>query len=204
MSKIAQSKYKISRSLEVALWGGTKDAYNKKNYFPGQHGPVVARKITSHSVQLKAKQKLKRYYNIFEKQFRKIFSVASQKKGNVSENLIELLERRLDAILYRSNIASSIFAAGQLISHGHIMVNNKKVDIRSYTLKDNDVVAVRERAKNLTVIKQALSKAKNTVPDYIKVGNDGLSVTFLRKPTPSEVPYEAVMEPHLIVEFYSK
>jgi small subunit ribosomal protein S4 len=203
MSKRTQAKYKIDRRLGVNLWGRPKSPFNVRNYRPGQHGKAQT-KPSDYCIQLRAKQKLKGYYGyVGEKQFRKTYQEAVRRKGDTSENLIELLERRLDAVVYRMKFAITIFSARQLISHGHVKVNGKKVDIASYQLKDGDEVSVVERMKDNVNVMNALSTNERDVPDYMEVDGKGKG-KFIRAPKLADVPYPVIMEPHLVVEFYSR
>ena len=181
MTRILKSKYKIDRRLRCNLWGRPK------------------------SNQLMAKQKLRCHYGyITEKQFRNLFFKASKLKGNTSENLIELLERRLDAAIYRMKFVTTIFAARQFVSHGHINVNGKKVTIPSYSLKDGDVVEVKEKSKEVPIVLEAISSTERDTPEYLSVDYDKMKGTFLKGPKPDEVPYPVVMEPNLVIEYYSR
>jgi len=202
MSKIKKSRFKRSRSLGVSLHGEAKDAFNFKNYKPGQHGQDVHRKISTYSVQLAEKQKLRFVYDIREEQFRKIFIRSSRQKGDTSSNLIAFLEYRLDAVVYRANFASTFGKVKQMISHKHILVNGKSVNIRSYVLKDGDVVSVCPKAQNLDYVKIAVTNAERRIPDYLQL-IDGNSIKVVRKPAFSEVPYAFVVDPQLVVEWYS-
>lgn len=206
MTKIVSSKYKISRRLGVSLWGDSKDPYHKKNYPPGQHGASLAgqRRKTVHGTQLQAKQKLKGYYHLTEKQFKRTYLEARRMKGNTSENLVGLLERRLDAVVYRLNLAPSIFAAKQLVSHKHVLVNGKKVNICSYLVKEGDVIELGKKAKDMAVCIETVQKMERTIPEYLKFETKEMKGSFVRVPAFADIPYAAVMEPNLIVEFYSK
>ncbi len=205
MTKIISSKYKASRRLGVSLWGDGKDAFNKRNYRPGQHGQNAMIKVSDYGLHLKAKQKLKCHYGrINEKQFKNVFALAQKMKGNTGENFVGLLERRLDAIIYRMNIAPTIFAARQFVTHGHIRVNGKKADIPSMKLKEGDVIELKESAKQIPVILETISKQGKTVPNYVSFDVDSLSGKFIRVPGISDVPYPFEVEVHLVVELYSK
>lgn len=205
MSKRLNRKFGISRRLGVNLWGRAKDPVNTRNFPPGAHGTLGYRKLTDFGVQLQAKQKLKKYYgNITEKQFRKIYQEASRRKGDTSENLIGLLESRLDAVVYRAKFAPTPFAARQFVNHKHILVNGKVVNIPSYRLKAGDVVEVKESSKQLIVVQAAMQSPERSVPDYIQVDEQKLQATYMKVPEFSEVPYPVIMEPHLVVEFYSR
>lgn len=205
MTKIINSKYKASRRLGVSLWGDSKDAFNTRNYRPGQHGQNSVVKTSDYGLHLKAKQKLKCHYGrINEKQFRNTFTLAQKMKGNTGENFIALLERRLDAVIYRMNIAPTIFAARQFVAHGHIKVNGKKVNIPSIRLKEGDVIELKELAKQIPVILETTSKQGNIVPSYLTFDSNSLSGQFVRIPVISDVPYPFEPEVHLVVELYSR
>jgi small subunit ribosomal protein S4 len=205
MTKRAESKYKINRRLGVNLWGRAKSPISKREYGPGQHGQRRKNKPTDFGVQLMAKQKLKGYYgNIGEKTFRKYYEEAVRRKGDTSENLIDLLERRLDCVIYRMKLAITPFAARQFVNHGHILVNGKRLNIASYLVKDNDTIEVKEKSKQLTVLLDATQNAERDVPEYIEVDHRSMRGKFLRSPKLSDVPYPVQMEPNLVVEFYSR
>ena len=204
MTKRAESKYKINRRLGANLWGRPKSPVNKRDYSPGQHGQR-RKKPTDFGTQLMAKQKLKGYYgNIGEKQFRKYYEEAVRRKGDTSENLIELLERRLDAVCYRMKFAITPFAARQFVSHGHVTVNGKRVNVASYQVRDNDVVEVKERSKQLAMVLDAAQTTERDVPEYVQVDHRAMKGQFVRAPKLSDVPYPVQMEPNLVVEFYSR
>ena len=205
MTKRAESKYKINRRLGVNLWGRAKSPISKREYGPGQHGQRRKNKPTDFGVQLMATQKLKGYYgNIGEKTFRKYYEEAVRRKGDTSENLIDLLERRLDCVIYRMKLAITPFAARQFVNHGHILVNGKRLNIASYLVKDNDTIEVKEKSKQLTVLLDATQNAERDVPEYIEVDHRAMRGKFLRSPKLSDVPYPVQMEPNLVVEFYSR
>jgi small subunit ribosomal protein S4 len=205
MTKRVESKYKINRRLGVNLWGRAKSPINKREYGPGQHGQRRKQKPTDFGVQLMAKQKLKGYYgNISEKQFRKYYDEAVRRKGDTSENLVELLERRLDAVIYRMKFAITPFAARQFVNHGHVLVNGKRVNIPSFLVKDGDEIEVREKSKQLAVVLDATQSAERDVPDYMEVDHRTMKGRFGRAPKLSDVPYPVTMEPNLVVEFYSR
>lgn len=205
MSKIINAKFKISRRLGVSLWGSAKDPFLTKNYPPGQHGANIQRRKTDHGVQLQAKQKLKGYYGyITEKQFFRTFQKAHKMRGNTSELLVGLLESRLDTVVYRLNFAPTIFAARQIVSHKHVLVNGKCVNIPSYRLKENDVISIKEKSKTLNIIIEANQKMERSVPSYLTVDEKDMKGSFLRMPNLADIPYACQMEPHLVVEFYSK
>jgi len=205
VTKIVRSKYKASRRLGVSLWGDSKDAFNTRNYRPGQHGQNTMIKSSDYGLHLKAKQRIKCHYGrITEKQFRNIFAFAQKMKGNTGENFVGLLESRLDAIVYRMNIAPTIFCARQLVSHGHIKVNGRKADIASMRLKEGDVVEIKESSKQITVIQESVSKQGQTTADYVSFDVDSLTGKYLRVPTISDVRYPFTPEVHLVVELYSR
>ncbi len=205
MSKRLESKFKINRRLGVNLWGRAKSPVNKRDYGPGQHGQRRKSKPSDFSVQLMAKQKLKGYYgNIGEKQFRKYYDEAVRRRGDTSENLIELLERRLDATVYRLKFALTPFAARQFVNHGHVLVNGKRVNIPSYLLRDGDEIEIREKSKQLAAVLDAAQSAERDVPEYLEVDHRAMKAKFGRAPKLSDVPYPVTMEPNLVVEFYSR
>ena len=204
MTKRAESKYKINRRLGVNLWGRPKSSINNREYPPGQHGQR-RRKVSDFGTQLMAKQKLKGYYgNIGERQFRRIYEEATRLRGDTVENLIGLLERRLDAVIYRMKFVPTVFAARQFVSHGHVNVNGKRVNIPSYQVKEGDVIEVREKAKNFAVVLEAIESPERETPEYMEVDARALKGTFVRQPKLADVPYPVRMEPHLVVEFYSR
>ena len=205
MTKRLNSKHKVDRRLKVNLWGRPKSPFNSRAYPPGQHGQNKSAKPSDFGNQLQAKQKLKSYYgNINERQFRNIYKKALMKKGDSAENLIGLLERRLDAVVYRSKLSTTIFAARQLINHGHVRVNGKKVNISSYQLKEEETIEVKEKSKKLALIDVALANKEREVPEYLSVDEKNKKVTFVRTPKFEEVPYPIVMEPNLVIEYYSR
>lgn len=204
MTKRAESKYKINRRLGVNLWGRAKSPVNKRDYGPGQHGQRRKNKPTDFGIQLMAKQKLKGYYgNITEKQFAKTYDEAARRKGNTSENLIGLLESRLDAVVYRAKFVPTVWAARQFVSHGHVLVNGKKVDIASYRVKPEDVVTVKEKSRNMALVLEAQQSSERDVPDYLELSDRSFSVRYVRVPELSDVPYAVKMEPNLVVEYYA-
>jgi small subunit ribosomal protein S4 len=204
MSKRHSAKYKIDRRMGENIWGRPKSPINARSYGPGQHGQRRKQKISDFGLQLKAKQKLKGYYgNLTEKQFSRIYEEAARRKGNTSENLISLLESRLDAIVYRAKFVPTPFAARQFVNHGHILVNGKRVNIPSYRVKVGDVVQVRERSRNMALVLEALQLAERDTPDYVEVDAKAMTAKYIRMPELAEVPYPVKMEPHLVVEFYA-
>jgi len=205
VSKRNNRKFGISRRLGVNLWGRTKDPVNSRNFPPGAHGTLGYKKLTDFGVQLQAKQKLKKYYgNITERQFRKIYQEAARRKGDTSENLIGLLESRLDAVVYRAKFAPTVFAARQFVNHKHVTVNGKVVNIPSYRLKPGDVVEVRDAFKQSLIVLQAQQSNERGVPEYIQLDEGKAQASYIRMPEFAEVPYPVVMEPNLVVEFYSR
>jgi small subunit ribosomal protein S4 len=204
MTKRVQSKYKINRRLGVNLWGRPRSPINKREYGPGQHGQR-RRKPSDFGLQLFAKQKLKGYYgNIGEKQFRRYYAKAVQLRGDTGEQLVGLLERRLDAVVYRAKFVPTVFSARQFVSHGHVMVNGKRVNIPSYQVKEGDVVEVREKSRQIPMVMDASESPERDVPDYISVDGRKMAATFVRTPKLEDVPYPVKMEPNLVVEFYSR
>lgn len=198
------SKYKIDRRLGVNLWGRPKSPINKRDYRPGEHGQRRG-KPSDYGVQLMAKQKLKGYYgSISEKQFRKYYKEADRRPGDTSENLIGLLESRLDAIVYRAKFAPTVFSSRQLVNHGHVVVNGKRVNIPSYKVKLGDVVEIREKSKQMTIVLDAVELAEREVPDYVAVDHNKLKAEYIYIPKLADVPYPVQMEPNLVVEFYSR
>ena len=204
MSKRQSSKYKINRRLSVNLWGRPKSPFNIREYGPGQHGQR-RRKGSDYGTQLRAKQQLRGYYgNINEKQFRRIYAEAVLAGGDTSEQLIGLLERRLDIVIYRMLFVPTVFAARQLISHGHVMVNGRRVNIPSYRLREGDAVEVRQKSKQHPVVLEAIQTPERDVPDYMEVDFEKLKGTFIRTPLLSDVPFPVQMEPNLVIEYYSR
>jgi len=205
MTKRHEAKYKIDRRMGQNVWGRPKSPINHREYGPGQHGQRRKGKLSDYGVQLRAKQKLRGYYgNISERQFRGIYTEARRSKGDTGAHMVGLLERRLDAMIYRAKFVPTVFAARQFISHGHISVNGKRVTIPSYRLKLNEVVEVREKAKQLALVLEATGLAERDVPDYIEVDHGKLTAKLTRIPTLTEIPYPVQMEPHLVVEYYSR
>ncbi|WP_022727183.1 30S ribosomal protein S4 [Fodinicurvata sediminis] len=204
MSKRLSSKYKIDRRMGENLWGRPKSPVNRRQYAPGQHGQR-RRKPSDYGTQLFAKQKLKGYYgNIGERQFRRYYEEAVRRRGDTGENLIELLERRLDAVVYRSKFVPTVFAARQFVNHGHVMVNGQRVNVPSYQVRDGDVVEIKQKSKELTVVLEAVALPERDVPDYIEVDHREMKASLIRGPKLADVPYAVQMEPNLVVEFYSR
>ena len=205
MTKRIRAKHKIDRRLSQNVWGRPKSPLNKRQSRPGQHGERRVSKLSDFGQQLRAKQKLKGYYaNLSERQFHRLYVEASRAKGSTSEHLIGLLERRLDAVVYRAKFVPTVFAARQFVSHGHVTVNGRRVTIPSYRLRINDVVEVREKARQFPLVLEALKSAERDVPDYVEVDQNKLSAKLTRVPALSDVPYPVTMEPNLVVEFYSR
>ena len=205
MTKRLTSKHKVDRRLKVNLWGRPKSPFNSRNYPPGQHGKTRKGKISDYGSQLEAKQKLKFYYgNMNERQFRNVYRKAIKKKGNTAENLVGFLERRLDTVIYRAKFVTTVFSARQLINHGHIKVNGKKVNIPSYSVSEKDTIELKDKSKELVVIAGALINKEREVPDYIQMDEKNMTAKFLRVPKFSEVPYPTIMEPSLVIEYYSR
>jgi small subunit ribosomal protein S4 len=205
MTKRATSKHKLDRRMGQNIWGRPKSPVNRREYGPGQHGQRRKGKTSDFGTQLKAKQKLKGYYgNITEKQFRKYYAEAIRLKGDSSENLIGLLERRLDAVVYRAKFVATVFAARQFVNHGHVRVNGKRVNIASYQVKVGDTVEVREASRQLEIVLIANQLAERDVPDYLETDHTKQTTKLTRLPNLSEVPYPVQMEPNLVVEFYSR
>jgi small subunit ribosomal protein S4 len=204
MSKRANSKYKLDRRVGENLWGRPKSPVNKRSYGPGQHGQRRAKKLSDYGTQLQAKQKLKGYYgNITERQFRKYYQDASRRPGDTGENMIGLLETRLDTIVFRSKFVPTPFAARQLVSHGHVKINGRRVTIASYHVKDNETIELSAKAREMALVMEASKSAERDTPDYLEV-SEGKSSKLLRTPKLADVPFAVQMEPHLIVEFYSR
>ncbi|HWV55182.1 30S ribosomal protein S4 [Pseudorhodoplanes sp.] len=205
MTKRTEAKYKLDRRMGENVWGRPKSPVNRREYGPGQHGQRRKGKLSDYGVQLRAKQKLKGYYgDISEKQFRAIYTEAIRLRGDSGANLIGLLERRLDAVVYRAKFVPTIFAARQFVNHGHVKVNGRRVNIPSYQVKVGDVIEVKDKSKEMALVLEAQSLAERDTPDYIEVDEGKKVAKFLRIPTLTEVPYPVQMEPHLVVEFYSR
>jgi small subunit ribosomal protein S4 len=204
MSKRHSAKYKLDRRMGENIWGRPKSPINQRAYGPGQHGQRRKNKVSDFGLQLRAKQKLKGYYgNLTEKQFSKTYEEAARRKGNSSENLIALLESRLDAVVYRAKFTPTVFAARQFVNHGHVLVNGSRVNIASYRVKPGDVVQVRERSRNMALVLEALQLSERDIPDYIEVDPKAMTAKYIRTPELAEVPYPVKMEPNLVVEFYA-
>ena len=205
MTKRLASKHKVDRRLKVNLWGRPKSPFNSRNYPPGQHGRTMKGKRSDYGTQLEAKQKLKFYYgNMNERQFRNVYRKALKKRGNTTENFIGFLERRLDTIIYRAKFATTVFSARQLINHGHIKVNGKKVNIPSCLVTEKDTIELKDKSKESIVVVGALGNKEREIPDYIQMDEKNKIAKLIRVPKFSEVPYPTIMEPNLVVEYYSR
>lgn len=204
MTKRIEAKGKISRRLGVNLWGRAKDPLARKNYAPGMHGQK-RKKLSGYALQLIAKQKLKSYYaNMTERQFRRTYEEATRLKGDTGENLIGLLERRLDMVIYRMNFAPTIFAARQFVNHGHVTVNGRRVNIPSYRVREGDLIEVRERSRNHQGLLETTAHPERDVPEYMTVDTTAYKGQFVRVPKMADVPYPVQMEPNLVIEYYSR
>lgn len=205
MTKRLTSKHKVDRRLKVNLWGRPKSPFNSRNYTPGQHGKKRVARLSDYGIQLQAKQKLKSYYgNMNERQFRNFYRKAIKKKGDTVENLIGLLEKRLDIIVYRAKFALTVFSSRQLINHGHIKVNGKKVNIPGYQLREEDTIELKEKSKQLTSVEVSLASKERDVPEYLQLDEKQKKIKFVRTPKFAEVPYPVLMEPSLVIEYYSR
>jgi small subunit ribosomal protein S4 len=205
MTKRNEAKYKIDRRMGQNIWGRPKSPVNRREYGPGQHGQRRKGKLSDYGVQLRAKQKLRGYYgNISEKQFRSIYHAAIRMKGDSGAHLIGLLERRLDAAVYRAKFVPTVFAARQFVNHGHIKVNGRRVNIPSFRLKPGDVIEVKEASRQLPLVLESVALAERDVPDYIEADHSKMTAKLTRIPLLNEVPYAVMMEPHLVVEYYSR
>ena len=205
MSKRQNSKYKLDRRVGENLWGRPKSPVNKRSYGPGQHGQRRAKKLSDYGTQLQAKQKLKGYYgNITERQFRRYYTEAARRTGDTGEMMIGLLERRLDAVVYRAKFVPTPFSARQLVSHGHVKVNGRRVTIASYQVKEGDLIELGAKARDMALCLEAAKSAERDVPEYVEADHHKMTARFVRTPKLAEVPYATQMHPHLIVEFYSR
>ena len=205
MTKRLTSKHKVDRRLKVNLWGRPKSPFNSRNTPPGQHGNKRHSRPSDYGIQLQAKQRLKSYYgNINERQFRNFYRKAIKKRGDTVENLIGLLEKRLDIIVYRAKFALTVFSSRQLINHGHIKVNGKKVNIPSYLLKEEDTIELKEKSKQLATVDVSLASKERDVPEYLQLDEKQKKIKFVRTPKFAEVPYPVLMEPNLVIEYYSR
>jgi len=205
MTKRLNAKHKVDRRLKVNLWGRPKSPFNTRNYRPGQHGQSRKSKPTDYGMQLNAKQKLKSYYgNINERQFRNIYRKAIKKRGDTTENLVALLETRLDTVIYRAKFAPTVFSARQLINHGHFKVNKKKVNVSSYLVKEEDLIEVKDKSKSLIIIEGCLNSKERDVPEYIQSDGKNKTAKLVRVPKFADIPYPVQMEPKLVIEYYSR
>jgi small subunit ribosomal protein S4 len=205
MTKRTTSKYKLDRRMGENIWGRNKSPINKRSYGPGQHGQRKSRKLSDYGTQLHAKQKLKGYYaNITERQFRGYYEEASRKTGDTGEMMIGLLERRLDAVVYRAKFVPTPFSARQLVNHGHVSVNGKRVTISSYLVKEGDLIELRSKARDMALVLESVKSPEREVPDYIEADHGKMSAKFLRTPKLGDVPYAVQMQPSLVVEYYSR
>jgi len=205
VTKRTSAKYKLDRRMGENIWGRPKSPVNRREYGPGQHGQRRKGKMSDFGTQLRAKQKLKGHYgDLTEKQFRRIYAEAERVKGDTGENLIGLLERRLDAVVYRAKFVSTIFAARQFVNHGHVKVNGQRVNIPSYRVSEGDVIEVRDRSKQLAFVLEAIQLPERDVPDYLDVDHSKMTCTFVRSPGLGDVPYAVQMEPNLVIEFYAQ
>jgi small subunit ribosomal protein S4 len=205
MTKRIQAKHKLDRRMGQNIWGRPKSPVNHREYGPGQHGQRRKQKLSDFGVQLRAKQKLKGYYgNISEKQFKNIYYEAIRRTGDTSQHLVGLLESRLDAIVYRAKFVPTVFSARQFVSHGHVQVNGKRVTIASYRCKPGDVISLKDSSKQLAIVLEATQSGERDVPDYLEVDHNKMTATFTTRPALADVPYPVQMEPHLVVEFYSR
>jgi small subunit ribosomal protein S4 len=204
MTKRAESKFKIDRRMQVNMWGRAKSPINKREYGPGQHGQR-RKKPSDYGVQLMAKQKLKGYYgNVSERQFRKYYAEAMRRKGDSSQNLIGILESRIDALVYRMKFVPTVFAARQFVNHGHVKVNGKRITIPSYLVKVGDLIEVRQKGRDMAATKEAIESPERDVPEYIDVDHTKHTGSLKRIPSLTDVPYPVQMEPNLVIEFYSR
>ena len=205
MTKRTAAKYKIDRRMGENIWGRPKSPVNRREYGPGQHGQRRKGKMSDFGLQLRAKQKLKGYYgDLTEKQFRRIFAEAERLRGDTGEMLVGLLERRLDAVVYRAKFVPTIFAARQFVNHGHVEVNGKRVNIPSYRVKEGDVISVREKSRQMVLVLESVGLAERDVPDYLEVDHQKMTATFTRMPGLSDIPYAVQMEPNLVIEYYAQ
>ena len=205
MSKRTSAKYKIDRRMGENIWGRPKSPVNRREYGPGEHGQRRKGKMSDFGIQLRAKQKLKGHYgDMTEKQFRRIYGSALKSRGDTGEALIGLLERRLDAVVYRAKFVPTIFAARQFVNHGHVRVNGQRVNIPSYLVKEGDQITISDKARDMALVIEGMQSAERDVPDYIEADHSKGSATYVRVPSLADVPYPVQMEPHLVVEFYAK
>ncbi|MEM0989347.1 MAG: 30S ribosomal protein S4 [Pseudomonadota bacterium] len=205
MTKRTGSKYKIDRRMGENIWGRPKSPVNRREYGPGQHGQRRKGKMSDFGLQLRAKQKLKGHYgDLTEKQFRRIYAEAERRKGDTGENLVGLLERRLDAVVYRAKFVPTIFAARQVVNHGHVEVNGKRVNIASYRVREGDVISLRAKARDMALVLEAVQSPERDLPEYLDVDHSKMTASFIRTPSLGDIPYAVMMEPNLVVEYYAK
>ncbi|MEL6583792.1 MAG: 30S ribosomal protein S4 [Pseudomonadota bacterium] len=205
MTKRTSAKYKIDRRMGENIWGRAKSPVNTREYGPGQHGQRRKGKLSDFGLQLRAKQKLKGHYgDLTEKQFRRTYAEAERRRGDTGENLIGLLERRLDAVVYRAKFVPTIFAARQFVNHAHVLVNGKRVNIPSYRVNEGDVIEVRQKSKQMALVLEAVGSAERDVPEYLEVDHSKMTCTFVRTPGLGDVPYAVQMEPNLVIEYYAQ
>lgn len=205
MTKRTSAKHKIDRRMGENIWGRPKSPVNRREYGPGQHGQRRKQKLSDFGTQLRAKQKLKGYYgDLTEKQFRRIYADAELKRGDTGEQLVGLLEQRLDAVVYRAKFVPTVFAARQFVNHGHVKVNGKRVNIASYRVKEGDEISVSDKAKQMVLVLEAMQSGERDVPDYVEADHNKITAVFRRIPALADVPYAVQMEPHLVVEYYAK
>jgi small subunit ribosomal protein S4 len=205
VTKIIKAKYKASRRLGKSIWGDAKDPVNTKNYRPGQHGPTGRVKTSDYGIHLHAKQIVKSHYGrVTEKQFRNTFALATKMKGNTAENFAGLLEKRIDMVVYRLNLAPSIFAARQLVSHKHVKLNGKKVNIASLRVKEGDLIELKDSSKQIIICAESAKKIERSVPGYLSLDADAMSGVFVRTPSISDIPYPFQADFNKIVELYSR
>jgi small subunit ribosomal protein S4 len=200
MARYTGPSWKLSRRLGISL-SGTGKELEKRPYAPGQHGPNQRKKLSEYGLQLQEKQKLRHMYGVNERQFRRTFDAAGKMTAIYGENFMILLESRLDNLVYRLGLARTRRAARQLVNHGHILVDGGRVDIPSYRVKPGQTIALREKSRNLTAVKESV-EVNNFVPDYLTFDADKLEGTYTRLPERSELPAE--INESLIVEFYSR
>jgi small subunit ribosomal protein S4 len=205
MSKRVAAKHKLDRRMNENIWGRPKSPVNRRQSGPGQHGARRKSKVSDYGQQLKAKQKLKGFYgNIGEKQFRKVYEEAVRRKGDTGENLVGLLERRLDAVIYRAKFVPTVFSARQLVNHGHVKVNGQRVNVASFKVREGDKIELTDKAREMALVLEASQSGERDVPEYLAVDHQKMSANFVRVPKLAEVPYAVHMEPNLVVEFYSR
>ncbi|EKP95724.1 MULTISPECIES: 30S ribosomal protein S4 [Thermaerobacter] len=201
MARYTGPKHAMCRRVGRPLCGSPKCPALKRPYPPGQHGPGRRQKLSEYGRRLLEKQKLRFMYGVLERQFRRYFERAQRSKGNTGERLLQLLETRLDNLVYRMGFAPTIWAARQLVVHGHIQVNGRKVDRPSYQVRPGDVIAVREKSRRIPLIQESLENAQRA-PEYLSVEPERFQGTLLRVPARDEIPID--IEESLIVEFYSR